>query len=288
MLSAAEALYISSHAWVPEQLADYVTAVSGKEPFLVGDFVCYRGEGVLVVVGYPLSQTCGTQDLIQVLEQTRKEFRPERLRLIAPEIPLWGGLKPTGVCDNYFRLELENFKPSPKVRDMVRRAGQELEVRESSGLGREHETLLGEFLVGKQLSPESQELLRALPGYVKRVAETIMLSALDKAQRLVSFCVGQMGAGDWAFYMFHVNSLSRRVPGSSDILLEAFIKKALEHNKRFLNLGLGINPGVSFFKKKWGALPFAPYREAGLMRRNWRSILELIFFGKRTPSNVES
>lgn len=281
MLSAAEAQYISSHAWVPEQLADYVTAVSGKEPFVAGDFVCYRGEGALVVIGYPLSQPSGEHDLVRVLEQIIKDFRPQRLWLIAPEIPPWRGLKPTGVCDNYFRLELEHLKLSPKVRNMIRRAGKELEIRESSGVGREHEALLGEFLAAKQLSRESQELLKALPRYISSVAETVLLSAFDKKERLVSFCVGQMGAGDWGFYMFHVNSPSRRVPGSSDLLLEAFIRKALEQEKRFLNLGLGINPGVSFFKKKWGAFPFAPYREASLTRRNWRSILEVIFLGKR-------
>lgn len=283
MLSAAEAQYICSHAWVPEQLADYVTAISGKEAFLVGDFVCYRGQGVVVVIGYPLSQPCGKQDLVQVLEQIINDFGPQRLWLIAPEIPPWGGLKPTGVCDDYFRLDLENLKLSPKVRNMIRRAGKDLEIRESSGMSKEHETLLGEFLARKQLSRESQELLRALPRYLSTVAGTVLLSAFDKEERLVSFCVGQMGAGDWGFYMFHVNSLSRRVPGSSDLLLENLIRKVLEHDKRFLNMGLGINPGVGFFKKKWGAFPFVPYREANLTRRSWRSMLEEIFPGKRAP-----
>jgi hypothetical protein len=37
------------------------------------------------------------------------------------------------------------------------------------------------------------------------------------------------------------------------------IKCAKEENKKFVNLGLGINTGVTFFKKKWGGVPFYPY-----------------------------
>lgn len=278
MLSATEALYISSHAWVPEHLTEYVTAVSGKEPFLVGDFVCYRREGVWVVVGYPLSQTFGKHGLEKALEQVSQEFHPHSFWLIAPEIPPWGGLRPTTVSDSYYRLELANLKLRPKLRNMIRRACKELEVRETSAMGPEHEALLQEFLAWKELSRGSQEVLKALPRYVERVAECFVLSAFDREGRLVSFCVGQMGAGAWGFYMFHVNSPSHRVPGASDMLLEAFTTKALGQNKCFVNLGLGINPGVTFFKEKWGALPFVPYVEACLPRRNWRSALEVILF----------
>jgi hypothetical protein len=28
-----------------------------------------------------------------------------------------------------------------------------------------------------------------------------------------------------------------------------------------MNLGLGVNAGVAFFKRKWGAAPFLPYVE---------------------------
>lgn len=280
MLSADEAQYISTHAWVPEHLIDYVTAVSGKEPFLVRDFVCYRGDGTLVVVGYPLNQVFERAGLVQALEQIRKDFRPHKLWLIAPEIPPWGGLKPLEKSDSYLLLELGDLKIPPKVRNMIRRAAREVEVRDSFHLGKEHEELLEEFLANKELSPESEEILRALPRYLEKVADSLVLGAFDKAGKLVSFCVGHMGAGQWAFYMFHVNPPSRRVPGCSDLLLEALVKKALQHNKRFLNLGLGINSGVTFFKKKWGASSFAPYREAVLTSRSWRSMLEVIFWGK--------
>ena len=34
------------------------------------------------------------------------------------------------------------------------------------------------------------------------------------------------------------------------------IASARERGKRFVNLGLAINKGVTFFKQKWGGVPF--------------------------------
>ncbi|MFH1627942.1 MAG: hypothetical protein ABIE47_04380 [Pseudomonadota bacterium] len=33
----------------------------------------------------------------------------------------------------------------------------------------------------------------------------------------------------------------------------------MEEGKKYINLGLGINPGVAFFKEKWGGVVFLPY-----------------------------
>jgi hypothetical protein len=49
------------------------------------------------------------------------------------------------------------------------------------------------------------------------------------------------------------------VPGGSDLLLQRIAGEAKAEGKAYLNLGLGISGGVSFFKKKWGAVPFAPH-----------------------------
>lgn len=201
MLSAAEATYVSTHAWLPEHLTEYVRAVSGKEPFLVGDFLCYRGARGLVVVGYPLSQALGNQGLVKALDEINRRFRPSKLWLLAPEIPSWGGLRPTGAPDIYFQLELENLRVPNKVRNMIRRAARELEVQVSPAMGKEHQQLIRDFIASKELSQGSQEILRALPRYVEEVADTVLLNLVDKADRLVSFCVGQMGKGDWGFYM---------------------------------------------------------------------------------------
>ena len=42
MISPSERSYIAEHAYVPEHLPDYVTAISLTEPFLTGDFVSHQ------------------------------------------------------------------------------------------------------------------------------------------------------------------------------------------------------------------------------------------------------
>ena len=60
-------------------------------------------------------------------------------------------------------------------------------------------------------------------------------------------------------YMFNFSSKDRSTPGASDLLLSEIINHARTEQKKYINLGLGINSGVTFFKTKWGGIPFLPY-----------------------------
>jgi hypothetical protein len=59
--------------------------------------------------------------------------------------------------------------------------------------------------------------------------------------------------------MFNFGSDARYVPGASDLLLSKVIQQAKTEKKKYINLGLGINSGVTFFKEKWGGVAFLPY-----------------------------
>jgi hypothetical protein len=59
--------------------------------------------------------------------------------------------------------------------------------------------------------------------------------------------------------MFNFSSDTRYVPGVSDLLLSEVIQQAKTEGKKYINLGLGINSGVTFFKEKWGGSAFLPY-----------------------------
>ena len=86
-----------------------------------------------------------------------------------------------------------------------------------------------------------------LPGSLKQ--ETRM-------RELVAFDVAEFGAKYYAIYMFNFSSKDRYIPGASDLLLSGVINQAITEQKKYINLGLGISPGVTFFKKKWGGTPF--------------------------------
>jgi hypothetical protein len=68
-----------------------------------------------------------------------------------------------------------------------------------------------------------------------------------------------LGAADYAFYLFNFRSGKINVPGASDLLFHEMVNLAQTEGKKALNLGLGINAGVRRFKEKWGGTPFLNY-----------------------------
>ena len=50
-------------------------------------------------------------------------------------------------------------------------------------------------------------------------------------------------------------------PGTGDALLHALAAEAAERGQRSLNLGLGIDEGIAFVKKKWGARELMPHHD---------------------------
>ena len=57
MITAAEEKHIERHAYLPEHVPEYVTAISQTEAFLFGNFLAYAKEGLLILIGYPLGGT---------------------------------------------------------------------------------------------------------------------------------------------------------------------------------------------------------------------------------------
>ena len=95
----------------------------------------------------------------------------------------------------------------------------------------------------------------------------------------------------WSAYLDWTNSIdmeafhiaqTRYVPGVSDLLLFEAVKHSLSQRKTYINLGLGINPGVTFFKKKWGGVPFLPYMFY-LYSRSKRPALKALFQKLQDP-----
>ena len=68
---------------------------------------------------------------------------------------------------------------------------------------------------------------------------------------------GDFTALGTAFYMFAFRE-PHCPPGVADLLLHHIALEGSRQGQRLLNLGLGINAGVTFFKKKWGARELFP------------------------------
>lgn len=125
---------------------------------------------------------------------------------------------------------------------------------------REHGELVERFLRSRPLGPGSAALFRRIGAYLEAVPGALLFSARSVSGRLEGLCVGDVSALATAFYLFAFRRPDSP-PGTADLLLSALAEAAAARGHSRLNLGLGINPGIEFFKRKWGATPVLPYVE---------------------------
>jgi hypothetical protein len=259
MLSESDRRFIYERAHVPEHLPDYVSSVTGAEAHLYGGHVLYVKDGTLVLVGYPLAQPFEKEKLGDLLELAVKEFHSKTVSLLAPSIPPWRKPSSEVTEDSYYRLEIERLNLSGKLRNMITRASREVTCDRGRELHEEHLQLIREFSKRPDLEDASRLIFAKVPEYVSHASSSLVWSGKDEKGCLVAFTVAEYGARDYGFYMFNFRAKNREVPGASDLLLHEAIREAARQGKKYVNLGLGINRGVAFFKEKWGATPFLPY-----------------------------
>jgi hypothetical protein len=142
---------------------------------------------------------------------------------------------------------------------MVRRASAEVSCEKGNDLQEEHIRMVDDFVKGRDLDEGTRFIIERVPRYVQTVPAALVFNARARSGRLVAFTIAEYGTKEYAFYMFNFRSEGDTTPGASDLLLHEAIQTALEQGKRFMNLGLGISEGVSFFKRKWGAQHFLDY-----------------------------
>jgi hypothetical protein len=255
MLSKEERVLIYRQAYIPEHLPEFVAAISGAEPHLVGDHLCFTRRKHLIFIGYPLPLY--QADTPGAYRSACERFRPATVAVIAPQIWL-----PEADCrkqpsDSYYRLALPLHSLDAEVAYMVRRAAKELAVGRGK-FRREHQKLINAFLKRPDLSPAQIYLFKRMPQYLKRSATACLLEA-RKQDLLAAFTVVDTGSAESAFYLFNFRSDTINVPGASDLLFHEMVNLALSEQKTTLNLGLGVHPGIRRFKEKWGGIPFLSY-----------------------------
>lgn len=259
MITENEERIIFDHAYVPEHVPAYVTSVSGAEPFLSSEYLTYVKEDHLTFVGYPLGQTSDKSRFQQALDTAFREWKPAQVAVIAEHAPSLPMKTFSDEKDDYFRITFANWSMPQKVRNMIHRAAQEVSVAEEKSLGEEHRWLIASFLDKNGISGAMRFVFEKIPHYVSSTATAKVFSARDRENRLVAFDVAELGARDYVFYMFNFRNPETHVPGVSDLLLYEIMKKASALGKQHLNLGLGVNRGIRFFKKKWGGRVFLAY-----------------------------
>jgi hypothetical protein len=252
--------YAIQRAYVPEHLPGYVRAVSGGKAYVAGPYVLYERQGHLVFIGYPLEGAFERSSAQRAVDEAVKEMHPRVISVIAPEGGLVaGGEMAESGSDNYFSLSVRGASIPQKTRTMIRRAGREVSVTVGRKWTGGHGRLVEAFLRSRRLDEGTRSIYEKAGDYVSSCPSALLFEAKAPDGRLAAFDVADFGSRTYAFYMFNFRSQDGAVPGASDLLLHAIVAAAREQGKQYVNLGLGINAGVRFFKEKWGAVPFLGY-----------------------------
>lgn len=292
-MSFASLAHITAEAVVPEQLVHYVRAVSGRRAVLCRGRVAYIHEGHAVLVEYP-PEGGGepAPDLRPALEDLRlgtcrveagggmapgrvdnRDQACSRVTVLAPFRPVEAPGDAFSKSDSYWQLPVPVPAPGAKLRNMLVRAGRELRLEEEDWSPACAE-LLRHYLRARPLPPGTRTVFEALPRYLeapapagtaegdapKRNPGVVLLAARRKDGELAGFSIGDFSGLRTAFYMFSFRRPDAP-PGTADALLAGLLDKARLLGHERMNLGLGINEGIGFFKRKWGAVPFPPYVE---------------------------
>jgi hypothetical protein len=143
---------------------------------------------------------------------------------------------------------------------MLRRAQRDLQVRRGR-FGKEHRKRIKSFLAGHHFNRRQKHLFKHVPQYLKASDSAVLFEA-RRGNELVAFNIVDLGAADYAFYLFSFRSSKINVPGASDLLFHEMVNLAHTKGKKAVNLGLAVNDGIRRFKEKWGGVPFLNYSSA--------------------------
>lgn len=251
--------YTGLNALVPDQQPLYVHAVSGVKAAMLNGFPFYldEGRGVLAAFGGSGEDANAAVDLALA--------RPglKELTVLAPFMPAEAPASATVLRDNHWVLDLP-ATPNQKIRNLLKRAGRETRLEQASGKSaftEKHKELCRIFGARKKeaLDEASRFIFTKIDAYLEACRNARLFSAW-RGDELAAFAVADFTPLEYPFYMFAFRQ-DNAPPGTADLLLSSIIAEALAAGYERIHLGLGINPGVEFFKKKWGARILFPHIE---------------------------
>lgn len=277
MISPADRARIRNQASIPEHLVGLMSAISGGEAFVVGDYLGFAKDPWVILIGYPLAGPFAVPGLGQALAEALGEFRPATLWFIAPAVPAPPRIRIAHLeSDRYYTLDVEGFRPRPSLCRLTSRAARTLSLQRGRAITPQHEEAIAEFLARERPSPRIEGLFRAMARYVAQAESAVVLTARDAEGAVSAFYVLDLEAPGFATYVVGCHSKLHYVVGASDLLFLEMVALAREQGKRTIHLGLGVNDGIRRFKEKWGGQPGLPYELCEIRRRGAEAILPLL------------
>ena len=247
-------------AYVPEHIVSLMTIISKGESFLSKGYLYYVGDAWGILVGYPLDSEFSPDNFSMVFRDVISGYPGRSWSIIAPHLP--SGLLSSCAekqSDTYFTLSFEDFDNKATLRRTAEKATSRLMIEVTRDMTPEHEAITKEFMEREDPGNLIREFYHAMPDYVLHSETTLVLNARNFNGSLSAFYVLDFAAQDFATYVVGCHSKERYVPHASDLLFFEMVNMARESGKSYVNLGLGVNPGIKRFKEKWGGKPTIPY-----------------------------
>lgn len=299
MLGPGRLDHVAAQAVVPEQLVCYVRAVAGSTPRRFETCLGYESPGDLVLIGYPLHDPLDQQAFSRSVDLALEASEASKITVLAATRPKQAPVEATGeipphdpsshTSDAYLALPIPPPAPQQKLRNLLRRAEREVTLDQGRRLESNHLALIDRYLETRDLQSGIRLIYRKIPDYVQSCSGALVVSAwLNRnhdTRPLAGFAVGDFTSLSTAFYMFAFRDPDHAPPGTADLLLHALLQEGERRGQVRINLGLGINPAIRFFKQKWGAEFFLPCVETSWERRpkGWLSRMHNWISGAKSP-----
>ena len=251
--------HILARAVVHEHSAPFMQAVSGGRVLLVDHFVFYAAEDWLMAIAYPLRDggEYSHQRFEAALSGALRETGATACFAVGPDLPprLAGNVLER---DEFYTLPADAPVP-PRLRSPVRKARERLRIDETREFGPQHRRLWAEFMGRAVLRANVRELFARTPQMLAAEgADVRLLNAWD-GDRLVACLVLDYSTPAFVSYIVGARARSHPVPHAGDALFAVMLEKARAAGCDFVQLGLGVNEGITRFKRKWGGAPQLSY-----------------------------
>lgn len=260
----------TASAVIPDQLIGYVNAISGLQSQACGECPLHLADKIGVLAAYPPSNPLDEHLINETVDLAIKNFDLETLTVLSPVCPKCAPKNARITKDMYWKLDVPASVP-PKTQNMIRRGQMELDTMEDRWT-QEHRELVKDFCERKTANLEACTcfLFEKIDQYLANTSCSKLYSARLKDNTLAGCAIADFSSLATAFYMFAFRK-KNAPPGTSDALLNMILEDARNFGHSILNLGLGINDGIKFFKKKWGAVAFLPYVETTwkVRKKSW-------------------
>ena len=259
--------HFASQAVIPDQIPAYVEAVSGSRAVACGACIAYESETDVTLIGYPLHDPLDAQAVEAAVEAAcclPVLAKGGRLTVLCAARPSAAPPHASFEEDNWWGLDLPPPPPRArqKFRHMLHRAEQAVVIEQSRGnFDADHQKLVDAQIRSRPLAPGTRFIYSRLPQYLAASPQAVLFSAYSRETGGLAACaIGEYASLHTAFYLFAFRTPDAPF-GAADLLLAALLREAETRGHTRCNLGLGINSGISFFKRKWQANIVLPCQE---------------------------